>query len=141
MFTEAAICLITNERMRQVNEEGWSIEHDDAQTIDQLARAAACYAIPEAWRFRIFPMLWGWDRKWWKPTPDDRIRELTKAGALIVAEISRLLREKARESGELCHCGQEPLVGRLCYDHAKACGRCGGPYDPNSEHVCIPWEV
>jgi hypothetical protein len=29
---------------------------------------------------------------WWKPTPSDRIRELTKAGALIAAEIDRLKR-------------------------------------------------
>jgi len=26
----------------------------------------------------------------WKPTPDDRVRELVKAGALIAAEIDRL---------------------------------------------------
>ena len=31
-----------------------------------------------------------------KPTPDDRIRELTKAGALIAAEIDRLLRAHRR---------------------------------------------
>ncbi len=48
---------------------------------------------------------WPWDPKWWKPlyndeedqTPDEidnRIRELTKAGALIAAEIDRLQRKK-----------------------------------------------
>ena len=30
----------------------------------------------------------------WKPTPDDRIKELAKAGALIAAEIDRLQRLK-----------------------------------------------
>lgn len=38
------------------------------------------------------PAGWPWHPKWWKPTPDDRIRELAKAGALIAAEIDRLQR-------------------------------------------------
>ena len=36
-------------------------------------------------------MHWPWNVVWWKPTPDDRIRELAKAGALIAAEIDRLI--------------------------------------------------
>ena len=45
------------------------------------------------------PTLWPWALSQWKPTPDDRIRELTKAGALIAAEIDRLteLEEKTKE--------------------------------------------
>lgn len=51
--------------------------------------------------------------------------------------------------GEACHCarmgkrmgemfcGEPVLVGDLCYDHARACSRCGGPYDPSHEHVCM----
>ena len=38
--------------------------------------------------------LWPWKEAWWKPTPEDRIRELVKAGALIVAEIDRLRRKE-----------------------------------------------
>ncbi len=103
MFTEAAIYHITNERMRQVNEEGWSLEHDDSLKGGELARAAACYAMPSEtrsamiWNVSLRFRMWPWSEGWWKPTPDDRIRELTKAGALVAAEISRLLREKARE--------------------------------------------
>jgi hypothetical protein len=70
----------------------------------EIALAAACYALPE----HIQPLsvetgmitgvfltvkriaFWPWLRKWWKPTPDNRIKELTKAGALIAAEIDRL---------------------------------------------------
>lgn len=37
------------------------------------------------------PAEWPWDEMLWKPTPDDRIRELAKAGALIATEIDRLL--------------------------------------------------
>jgi hypothetical protein len=36
-------------------------------------------------------MGWSCPRNFWKPTPNDRIKELTKAGALIAAEIDRLL--------------------------------------------------
>ena len=43
---------------------------------------------------------WPWDEKFFKPdktyTYDGIIRELTKAGALICAEIDRLIRLKAR---------------------------------------------
>ena len=35
--------------------------------------------------------IWPFDFKWLKRTPNDRIRELQKAGALIAAEIDRLL--------------------------------------------------
>ena len=38
------------------------------------------------------PYLWPWRPSWWKPTPDDRVRELVKTGALIAAEIDRLRR-------------------------------------------------
>lgn len=89
-----AIELITAERERQITQEGWSITHDDSHESEELARAAACYAMPSFWRVEsIFGMLWPWWSKWWKPTPEDRIRELVKAGALIVAEIERLQRK------------------------------------------------
>lgn len=67
-----------------------------------LSVAAACYAAPEYtdsfdWpRSRILP-LWPWDGSAWEPTPNDRQRELVKAGALIVAEIERLQRIEKRE--------------------------------------------
>jgi hypothetical protein len=91
--------LIAQERERQIEKEGWTAEHDADHTEGQLAKAAACYAFDavalptiDAKRF-IFDN-WPWSRKWWKPTPDDTIRQLTKAGALIAAEIDRLQRTK-----------------------------------------------
>ena len=90
-----AIELIAAERIRQVEEENWSEQHDDCHRSDELARAAACYAMPRFFRKRVFlGTYWPWHSTWWKPTPDDRIRELVKAGALIVAEIERLQRIK-----------------------------------------------
>ena len=89
-----AIDLIAAERARQINEEGYTSEHD-ARHDGDLARAAACYAMPArgVWLQHAWgaPEAWPWERYAWKPTPDDRVRELVKAGALIAAEIDRLL--------------------------------------------------
>jgi hypothetical protein len=93
-----AIELIAAERQRQIDVEGWVEAHDDEHDGGQLAKAAACYAlaaggVPHSSGFRGGAFLfWPWDWRHWKPTPSDRIRELTKAGALIVAEIERLQR-------------------------------------------------
>ena len=85
--------LIADERQRQISEEWWTPEHDDEHRAGQLAAAAAVYAIPRAQRqrFLIFGY-WPWKESWYKPTPNDRVRELVKAGALIAAEIDRLQR-------------------------------------------------
>lgn len=37
---------------------------------------------------------WPFSPQWYKPTPENRVRELAKAGALIAAEIDRLQRKK-----------------------------------------------
>lgn len=92
--------LIAQERKRQIEVEEWTTEHDDSHDEGELAKAAACYALPPGRRDCIvsgsigdcLDLLWPWDDEWWKPTPDDRIRELVKAGALIAAEIDRLQR-------------------------------------------------
>jgi len=90
-----AIELIAAERARQIAAEGWTPEHDDKREADDLAIAGALYALPDDLRPETdgAPDYWPWDVKWWKPTPNDRVRELVKAGALIVAEIERLQRK------------------------------------------------
>ena len=91
-----AIELIAAERARQIAVEGWTPAHDDEYLADDLALAGAIYALPADLRPEVpgeqVPDYWPWDPKWWKPTPNDRVRELVKAGALIVAEIERLQR-------------------------------------------------
>lgn len=103
--------LIAAERQRQIEKEGWDVSHDDAHTDGSLADAAACYAMskknresyqslsyhtdPPTWYPRLWPK--SWHITWWKPTPEDRVRELVKAGALIAAEIDRLTRAKEKE--------------------------------------------
>ena len=97
----SAIDLIVIERQRQIEKEGRTTEHDDLHQSDELARVAACYAMPIFYRTRIFlSTYWPWHYSWWKPTPDDRIRELVKAGALIVAEIERLQRSRTIQGEE-----------------------------------------
>lgn len=82
------IGLISQERQRQVTQEGWTPEHDDEHVNGELAIAAAVYATPA--NIRIVSA-WPFDDGF-KPTPTDRIRELVKAAALIAAEIDRLQR-------------------------------------------------
>lgn len=92
--------MIAEERQRQINHEGWTEEHDDQHNDGSLAQAAAAYACAELYRrttsegYDNTPHMWPFEKKWWKPTPEDRIRELQKSGALIAAEIDRLQRSK-----------------------------------------------
>lgn len=80
--------------------EGYTVETDRVDNSgEELAFAAISYALPHKTRHYPFvlgqlPTFWPWDPRLWKPTPDDRIRELVKAGALIAAEIDRRLAEK-----------------------------------------------
>jgi hypothetical protein len=95
--------LILLERERQVSQEGWTEQHDDLFEDRELIRAAVCYAEAdnldmtenEDGENLIECGYWPWETKWWKPTPDDRVKELVKAGALIAAEIDRLQRKKS----------------------------------------------
>ncbi len=91
-----ALTRIRSERTRQVEEKGWDAAHDDQHTDGSLAFAACNYAMPERCR-DLVARVWPWDATWWNPTPGDRVRELTKAGALIVAEIERIRRGMAAE--------------------------------------------
>lgn len=88
--------LIADERTRQIIDEGFLPEHDQGYTDNELVNAAESYLCAERYR-TIFdnydvPLRWPWEEDWWKPTPEDRIRELVKAGALIAAEIDRRIK-------------------------------------------------
>ena len=105
---------ITAERQRQIDTEGWTPEHDDKHARGELAIAASCYASPEPIKAkRHFPPQcncrsvgecshlfgksrwvdpWPWAEKWDKRSRHSRLRQLEIAGALIAAEIDRLLR-------------------------------------------------
>lgn len=82
--------LIAHERARQVGEEEYTAEHDDAHTDEELVMAAISYALPH---YLGVPVHWPWQDSEWKPS-GDRVKDMVKAGALIAAEIDRLQRER-----------------------------------------------
>lgn len=93
--------MIAAERERQMAVKGWTPEHDDAHDDSELLRAALCYALPSGLRDPIGRIPRSWPGAWnWKPSSDDRVRELVKAGALIAAEIDRLERMAPKEDGD-----------------------------------------
>ena len=99
--------LIKIERDRQIGAEGWSAEHDAEHIHHELLKAADCYmwaglvAHSHEMNSRYDPLdvirlppehdshFWPWDVRYWKPEVDP-IKNLTKAGALIAAEIDRI---------------------------------------------------
>lgn len=113
-FNRDGVDRIAEERARQQNKLGWTRDHDDSHDNGELALAAACYAaaperifteerLASSVRYNDpFPVDWHDAR-----CDDDgeaanldtgtdegrgaRIRLLEKAGALIAAEIDRLL--------------------------------------------------
>jgi hypothetical protein len=94
---------ILAERIRQISVEGWSDNNDDQYNNDELIIAAMSYLRPAKYRAAFDTnnkQHWPWDSDWWKPSPENRIRELEKSGALIAAEIDRLKRLAARVNGQ-----------------------------------------
>lgn len=89
---KTAIELIALERSRQLVKEGWTPENDDKYRNGELSLAAACYAAAASGMDveAEVAQLWPWEDTWWKPT--NPIRNLVKAGALIVADIERVIR-------------------------------------------------
>lgn len=88
---------ITVERKRQIEDEGWTPQHDDEHINGEMARAGAFYAMKGA-HISLYPTFWPWDWEWFKPTTPRR--NLIKAAALIVAEIERLDRESTPITSE-----------------------------------------
>ena len=99
---------IAAERQRQIDVHGYTTEHDVEHKKGSLAFAAAVYAAPEPVHLVTIEhdlydveggaLRWHepWPRGWRRYQPrvgvvQERIRELEKAGALIAAEIDRLL--------------------------------------------------
>lgn len=92
--------LIAQERKRQIEEEGYTAVHDEQHNNEELVEAAGCYIYSYVNRDPQMPLIdWPWDPRDWKSTPEDWIKQLVKAGALIAAEIDRLQRMKGGNSG------------------------------------------
>lgn len=90
--------LIAKERQRQIEEEGWSKNHDIISHKDgALAFAAACYASPApiyCYNARINQLVdpFPFDERYDKRKKHSYQRRLEIAGALIAAELDRITR-------------------------------------------------
>ncbi len=112
--------MIRAERVRQIWLEGYDSNHDDANGDDDLALAAIAYAMPkrcahltariayeeplaDAGACPIYDVEEHWPHQWrpqfYKPS-GNRIRDPVKAGALICAEIDRLVRLGERHGAQ-----------------------------------------
>jgi hypothetical protein len=75
---------------------GWY--YDNAHTRSTCGPRCTCAkrGIPDDAPKKDVPEDWPFDPSWWKPS-EDRVRDLVKAGALIAAEIDRLLLASGRD--------------------------------------------
>jgi hypothetical protein len=108
---------ISIERVRQVESEGYDELHDAEHDDGSIAMAAACYASAAAGK-RIYTRNeyatevhfvdpWPWEERadgrphdgnvLKKPSEEQALRLLEKAGALIAAEIDRVLAKREAE--------------------------------------------
>jgi hypothetical protein len=76
--------LILQERRRQIEVEGWTSDHDDNHESGEIGRAGACYETAALHDNPKISHTWPWATEWWKPK--DKLKNLTRAGALFLAE-------------------------------------------------------
>lgn len=141
--------VVAIERSRQIREEKWDGAHDAQHEKGELVAAAIAYAASGAkieTKVKIYtePRCqcgargmadctcvmqvgdqkwvhpWPWEKKWFKPK--DALRDLIRAGALIVAEIDRMIRQDTEDAeppdGEKCpRCGAR-MVSGICQNYA-----------------------
>lgn len=94
--------MIAVERERQIKDEGYNDEHDQAHAPMTLAKAAVSYILcnDEKKRRIAKTTYWPWNDESYKPL--DMKRNLIRAGALVAAAIDRLLVEDVKSSVEPC---------------------------------------
>lgn len=128
--------MIAEERARQLSQEGWTPEHDDRHTIGELCSAAGAYLFagdclanaknfndkyqctPESLTLEVLDgggsVAWPWEAEWFKVDADP-VRNLVKCGALVAAEIDRLLRLRGpgETEDDIAECEIESVRRRL----------------------------
>ncbi|HHB9431266.1 TPA: hypothetical protein ACOEOA_000282 [Stenotrophomonas maltophilia] len=100
----SGIAAIADERLRQLQAEGFTRENDQQYRRGELAKAATAYAQLAAMDLEAGTRdhiawhgpagAWPWAREWWKPV--DARRDLVRAGALIAAQIDLIDSTAAR---------------------------------------------
>lgn len=104
-ISNPAMVDVAAERARQIEQLGWTHEHDDEHHDDRaLPRAAACYALADPnsgdtgpfWITHLQAPRQVWPYRWeWKVK--DRRTNLVRAAALLMAEIERFDRATAAD--------------------------------------------
>lgn len=115
---------IKAERQRQIDDEGWSAAHDDEHDEAELIKAGILYYAhamrslrsqpPLSLRHDGAPVGWPWDARWWKP--NGPIRDLERAGALVLAERDRL--KRGSRKAWVGHCDQKLSIIAHALDSA-----------------------
>jgi hypothetical protein len=141
MTSNAGADRIAVERRRQIGEEGFHPAHDMAYKAGTLVSAAVVYALHALLGLRggagSFDLddfavtkasFWPWHDKWWKPKSP--IRNLERAGALIAAEIDRIINTEGQAqnpalnslSGEVPDRSEElwAAVTEACFQSQRA---------------------
>lgn len=140
--------LVSAERQRQIEVEGWTAEHDDAHARGEMLWAATIYRAsarrePLNLRPDGAPTGWPWEASWWKPK--DPLSDLVRAGALCLAEADRARRanQPIRASRESYDAGQPAIlklslilgdINAILADRASRAALCnlGEDYDPHT---------
>ena len=100
MRINTGVELIRGERQHQIDTHGLTEDYDRRWTDSELIRAARCYLediirCREKKPGRVLSLDWPWGSRSWRPSDTtEQIRQLTKAGALIAAEIDRIQNKK-----------------------------------------------
>jgi len=106
---------IAVERQRQIEREGFTVEHDAHHDPLDLVEAALSYMLaaetPERWTFGAKPPRWPWSAATWKPSRGPA-RNLEKAGALIAAVLDRLAASTSSEEPTVRYATAEELRAR-----------------------------
>ena len=89
---EVGIALIRAERLRQIAVEGYTPEHDAEHADSELAEAAAAYVLSAVGWPSSAADIWPFGDGFKPGAPLD---SLVKAGALIAAEIDRIVAQEA----------------------------------------------
>lgn len=82
----SALAMAAGERARQVEFEGYKVDHDDGYKKGELRRAAAAYLLPHV-DGRFPPQFWPWDTEHFKPK--DEGRDTVRGIGLALAELER----------------------------------------------------
>lgn len=126
--------LIALERARQIEEEGYPLDHDDGHVEEEMAIAAASLLVDgthaEVTDHAHGADLWDLVRKYgYRAADSSRARALTIAGALVAAELDRVLRRDGPKENERCMVAWS--------SHLRGCSECRVGYKlDTSEPMC-----